>query len=50
VRILTENERKFLVEALLDTILELSEIDEISQGVEDKLISSLQILGPLQYD
>ncbi len=40
-----EYERAHIVDAIRDTLAELAEESEVSQGVEDKLISSLEILG-----
>ncbi len=46
-----ESERRFIADAMKDTLAELEELDQfdggldVSQGVVDKLVSSLQILG-----
>lgn len=47
---LTEYERGFIVDAIKDVLCEIEEADLadawiVSQGVEDKLVSSLEILG-----
>ena len=42
---LSEYERRFLVDAIKDALCEIEEVDGVSQGVEDKLVSSLELLG-----
>lgn len=42
---LSEYERRFLVDALKDALCEVEQVENVSQGVEDKLISSLELLG-----
>ncbi len=43
--VLTANERYFIADTLKDALVEVEELDGVSQGVIDKLVSSLQILG-----
>ena len=43
--ILTENERAFVIDAIGDALMEIEELEEISEGVVDKLTSALEILG-----